>query len=445
MNISIFGVIWLIALFVSFTKQIKYTLYLLIFSFVFQSAWVIEIVGVDLNASLITSIFFISRALLLKNGKIKIPSWGKYGLIYAFFTIIVSIIAPNIFSGMQLQTMTNEGFNFNRVDTVIISFSFSNLTLGLSILLYLVDAIMISNIDFHIEWRHFEKIFKNIFIFVSIVGVVHVLFTFLGVPVTILKELFHNEYKIIGNTYFDMLLLPQYRFARLMSTFYEPSYCGAYLVMALAYFYFADIKNRKIYLLTGTIELLLCLASTGFLTLIMFAFVYIFFSALRGKIPLKKIIAVGCPVIIVGIIILINPTMRNLLYNFTLGKVNSDSYSLRKIVNKYAMDAFIKTYGMGVGGNAIDTYSLFYSLLSQIGICGFILYVLFIKAVFSANLKIQDAKKKWQMISIVLIPLIASIISCQALNFCVFWMGICIFAIYNSIAKVNFVKEICGS
>lgn len=50
---------------------------MLFFSFVFQSAWVIMVAGIDLNASLVTSVFYIIKTIVKKRGNVTIPSWGK--------------------------------------------------------------------------------------------------------------------------------------------------------------------------------------------------------------------------------------------------------------------------------------------------------------------------------------------------------------------------------
>lgn len=442
MKISLFGIIWLLAIIISLTKNVKHTMYLLIFSFVFQSAWVIDVAGIDLNASLITSVFFIIRTLIIKKGRISIPAWVKYGLAFAFATLIISFISPQIFEGLVLRTMTNEGYNFNRIDTVTVSFSFSNLTLGLSVLLYLIDAIMISNIDFSCCWEQFERIYKNIFLFVLVVGVAHVVFTFFGFPLGLLRELFHNEYQIIGDTYFDYMLLPQYKFARLMSTFYEPSYCGAYISAALFFIYFSNLKKRNLYLAVGLVGLLLCMASTGFATLCIVIAIIVIVFVLKRKIPVKFIASGFVFCLIICVLLLSNETIREVIYSFTLAKFHSDSYDLRSIVNNFSLEVFYKTYGLGVGGNAVDTYSLFYSLLAQVGVIGTTLYVLFIRNLFHKTTFIRSLKPRWQIVCMILSPLVSSLLSCQALNFCVFWMGVCIYALYFSIINNRNEKEL---
>lgn len=435
MAISIFGLLWLCMLILSLRRSIKYTLYMLIFSFVFQSAWVIRFEGVDLNAALITSLFFIFRAIYSKRGKIVIPQWGKSGLTFVSVLLLVSIISPNIFSGLELYTMTNEGYNFDRIDSKIVRFSFSNLTLGLSVLLYLIDAIMIYNIDFKISWMTFEKIFKNIFYFVFIVGILHVILMILNGSAPILRELFHNEYTIIGNTYFDIYLLPQFRLVRFMSTFYEPSYCGAYLSMTFMFFYLSDLKHKKIYSIISAFSIILCMSSTGFATLCIVFCVYASLNLYKRKILFNISVFILMFAFIVSVLAFSNGIISELLYDFTMGKLNSGSAQLRNIVNEYSLDAFVKTYGLGVGGNAVDSYSLIYSLLAQCGVAGFISYTLFMISIFRRT-KISNSEGwNWQIIIIVLSPLVSSVLSCQAINFCVMWMGICIFSLYCSINR----------
>lgn len=408
---------------------------MLFFSFVFQSAWVVVIAGVDLNASLITSVFYILKTVVVKRGKIKIPSWGRKGLLFAGVLLVISMINPIFFSGIELPVMTNAGYNFNRIDYMQVSFSFSNITIGLSVLLYLTDAIMISNDDSVADWKEFEKVYSAIFIAVSVLGLLHVALTFFGLPYSALRMLIHNEYQVIGSTYFDLRYSGN--FHRLMSTFYEPSCCGAYLATSLAFFWFSEIKKRKAYLILNLIDLFLCLSSTGFATIIGFALIVFLCFVSQNKLLFKKrkILLIFCAACIAILIVFSNKTLSQVLYDTTLGKVNSGSADLRSRQNHFSLEAFKKTYGLGTGGNTAESYSLIYSLLSQTGVIGFITYCAFIWSIFRQAYFSENGYSRWQLIALVACPLIAQMVAIQAFNFCTTWMGICGFALHFSLYK----------
>lgn len=411
---------------------------MLFFSFVFQSAWVIMVAGIDLNASLVTSVFYIIKTIVKKRGKVTIPSWGKKGLIFVTVLLICSVVNPILFSGMKLPLMTNDGYNFNRIDFMQVSFSFSNLTIGLSVLLYLLDAVLIYGDNCVDNWSDFEDAYRLIFIIVSIIGLLHVILAFFGIQPNLLRELFHNEYQIEGATYFDLPLAG--RFYRLMSTFYEPSYCGAYLATSLVFFWFSKNNKRKnIYLLMNTLELIICMSSTGFVTLAV-AIVLLMLCFLWKRKPLvkrRRMIAILCVSIIGACILLSNKELSQTLYEFTIGKVNSGSADLRSIQNQFSLEAFKKTYGLGTGGNTAISYSLIYSLLSQTGVLGAITYFVFIASLIRQVSLRSDDNGVFQVIGLVACPLIAQIASIQAFNFCIMWMGICGIALWLSLYKRN--------
>lgn len=438
MRISAFGYIWLLLLVVSLFKP-KHTLWMVFISFVFQAAWVVIIAGIDLNAALITSVFYITKTIVRKRGKVTIPSWGKKGLLFVGVLLICSVINPLLFSGMELPLMTNEGYNFNRVDVMQVSFSFSNLTIGLSVLLYLLDAIMIYNDDCVDNWTGFEEIYRQIFAIVSIIGLLHVILASFGMQYNVLRELFHNEYQIGGATYFDYPLIGR-NFYRLMSTFYEPSYCGAYLATSLMFFWFSENnKKRNICLLINAVELVLCMASTGFVTLAGAIILLLLrdFGKQKKIVRRKRVIMILCAVIIGIYIIWSNKELSRIIYEFTLGKVNSGSADLRNIQNHNSLEAFKKTYGLGTGGNTTISYSLIYSLLSQTGILGFALYFAFMASIIRKAYLTSDGKSAIQIICLIICPLISQIVSIQAFNFCVMWMGICGVGLRLSLSRRN--------
>ncbi|WP_423214571.1 hypothetical protein [Streptococcus equinus] len=434
MSISLFGFFWIIILSLTCILKDKYLLYVLLLSFVFQSAWVVLIFGIDLNASLITSVFFIAKGVICKRGKILFPTWALYGLTFVFLTIAISIISPNLFSGMHLNTVTNSGFNFHRLETVVVSFSFSNLTLGFSLLLYLLDAVIVYNLDFKVSIRDIERVYTNIFIFVILVGLLHVLLMFIIGNASFLRIIFHNEYMLYGRTYFDNFYIDELRFSRLMSTFDEPSYCGAYLATSFFYFYYSNLKYRKFYVTLSLIGLLLNMSSTGIVTISIYTLLLLICHMSRKGIS-KEFIIILFIVIIFIILLVVNEEFRITLYNITFGKVNSGSYKLRNLVNNYSLEAFYKSYGLGMGGNSITSYSLIYSLLSQVGILGLISYSLLIKSLLCQLKKDIFYEKNIKIQYLVMLPLISSLLSCQALNFCVMWMGICLYILYLSIYK----------
>lgn len=428
MMVSLFGVIWLALILISFTREFKYTIYLQIFSFVFQSAWVV-VVGADLNASLITSVFLIVRYFMQsKSGRVRVPYWGKRGLAYTGYALIVSVIAPLLFAGLTITHMTNAGYNFGIVEYYNLSFSINNLTQPFSIILYTVDAIIIYNYckKYPIYFNELKTGFNIIFYFVATIGIIHVVFMYFHVPLGIIRELFHNEYQMIGSTYFDY-----YNYigniVRLMSTFYEPSYCGVYIAGCL--FVFLMEKKRKAWKIVLAILLgLLNMSSSFFATVLIFVICYCLHRFLKYKSVSSRNINLLITILLIAFVLFFAfPPLKEMVIEFTIGKFASGSYNLRTNLNGYAWDAFLSTYGIGVGVNSIETSSLAIALVAQTGIIGTILYIFFISGLFK-KIKEMDQDKRTFITAMILCSIIGGIVSCSALNFNVFWFSIMYFS-----------------
>ncbi len=423
MRISLFGVIWIALILLSFTKEFKYTAYLQILSFVFQSAWVV-VVGADLNASLVTSVFLIFRYFAqYKSGKVRVPYWGKRGVAYTIYALIISIIAPVAFAGLTIAHMTNAGYNFNIIEYYNLSFSVKNLTQPFAILLYVMDAIIIYNYckKHPICFAELKKVFDGIFYFVAIVGIIHVVFMYFHIPLGIIREIFHNEYQINGATYFDYY--KKSNFARLMSTFYEPSYCGVYIAGCL-FTYLMEKKRRANNIALAVVLGLLNMSSSFFATTLIFALCYGLYGFLKKQSISKKNINLLMSALMMAVVLFsIFPTLQETVANATIGKFASGSYDLRTKLNGYAWDAFLNTYGLGLGVNSIETTSLAVALIAQTGIVGTILYIYFISGLFK-SIKEMEQDKRTFITAIIICSIIGGVVSCSALNFSVFWLSI---------------------
>lgn len=402
-------------------------IYLVIASFVFQPAWVFIIAGNDINCSLVTcSVFILTYAM--KHRKFIFSKLCKSMMIYSGYTLLISIVAPLLFSGLVITSMSNDGYNFNYFDTNVLGLSFSNITQPLSILLYSFTAVLLYSYCRNAEWAWFDKFFIRVFVFVWSVGMLHFVLVNVGLPITILRELFHNEYVIWGASIFDGMGGGD-SFCHFMSTFAEPSYCGGYLSMCLMYFLFGDHKRKKELIGMDLIALILNMSSTGFATACIGIFIYILIAIQNNKINNKFLVGIISFAIVGIICIVLIPGIGDAIYIKTIGKVSTGSAKLRNINNMFCWDVFIKTYGIGAGLNTVVSYSLVFSLLSQIGAIGTLLYIFFVLNVYGALGRINNKTIRNQVFYLLTCSIIASVLSCSALNLCFFWQAICMMAI----------------
>ena len=405
----------------------KYMMYLVITSFVFQSAWVLLIDDTDINCSLVTCTVFVIKHFF-KGGKFTVPRFGRKGLMYGFYTIVITIIAPMVFSGLVIMYQSPGSYNFGYFDSIVLSPSISFLTQPLAVVLYALTAVVMYNNRHLIEWDDFERYFYRLFLFVFIVGLSHFVLANLGLPYGILRELFHNEYITLGSTMFDKKGYGD-AFLKFMSTFSEASYCGGFLAMSLLFFLCSERKNKWTYIVLTIIALLLNQSSTGMVSSAIGLFVYLYVRLIHGKIN-KKMFSFFILTLLCGIVfIAINSTFREIIYNITFNKINSGSYENRNINNLFCIDVFIKTYGIGVGVNTTKPYSLAVALLSQVGVIGTLLYVAFMKQVFSDIKRKLASPVRVQVFYLIGCALVASLLSCSAFNLSFFWQAMVIFAI----------------
>lgn len=425
-EVSIFGIIWCLLIVFFFARNnIKYLIFLSIISFVFQSNYVFAIGCFTLNASVITCSALIVKYFITNQLNLRSNTVLNYGYLYAFYMIIISIVSPILFNGLEINSMSNIDYDHGIIRTFNLDLSVHNLTQPFSVLLYVLTATVIFNCRKKLSYYEIVTVFKVTYWMVLCIGVVHVVGMYLCETMLTLKELTHNEYHILGATYFDLYLNDNTSFARLMSTFYEPSYCGGYFAMCLCYFLNEKVlKNRYLYLISCILGLILNMSSTGLITSLFLLFISIVIYKKNFLICFvkKRVEIIVFCIICIILVLITSSEIRDLLYLMTVEKINSGSFEVRSIVNKFSWDVFKNSYGIGVGVNSLQVYSLPYALLSQIGIFGTLIYIRFIIVIY--NKLNNNFNTNFLAKCCISGSIIASILSCSELNLCLFWMSI---------------------
>jgi hypothetical protein len=227
--------------------------------------------------------------------------------------------------------------------------------------------------------------------------------------------------------------------ARLSATFTEPSYAGAFLAAAwlglLAELLHGG-RRRSLYvgIVCVSVALAFSLASTGYAAAVLGALL-LFISSRRShsrgrtlRAPLSRVlIAAGLLVAAVGVLLIIVPGMLNAAVLITYGKIGSVSLLDRLTAEVFSFRILLRTYGLGVGLGSNRPSSLFTYLLSNVGIVGFALFILFIMRTLQlehpdprlrTNTSIQFAR--WFLIGLV----IAQAIAIPDLDWPPLWMAL---------------------
>lgn len=411
MSITLFGVIWIEILAYCFClKNIKYITFMTLLSTIFQATNVVVFGDIGVGPQSVSCVVFLLRALLTEFSlKLSISKKDIYLWLFSLVVLLSSVI--NGFSN------TKTIFYLIQYFTYVLSFSLMK-----KIRYRLPNDFILKSITY-ITW------------FVVIVGVIQILMSSLIIPkFSIFRDLFYNQ---TGEAETFQFYIP-YRYVRLFSTFMEPSYCGAFLVGAFYYFcsQWELFAKRKILITMMLIEILLTMSSTAYGTLLVGGIIF----ALYGK--NKKPFKVLAPAAI--LILLILMVQQNIFNDVILQKFQSSSGLERSKWNRLALEKYNEAKVLGWGYKSNRASSLFDSLLVQFGLVGTVFYGIMIlnmiKPVFKKKRVLKNAGVELFLISVV----IAQLIACPDLDFCVFWFAMFINAIglTNAVHKDNTQEQI---
>lgn len=426
MTVSVFGIWWVILLLTYYVnKRYEYLIFLVMLSFVFQASYVFVIGKADINAGIVTCFFVLINTLYSTRGKLKTVAWQRIMLLFVFWTLIISIVAPSLFKGMQIMGITNNEYDFHKFHWETVQLSASNISQCLTIILYALTVVSLYTKDKVVSNQEYQKIYLRVYSVVAILGLCNMALMFFHLPTELYQTVFHNEADIIGDTFVNRYYIGS--FSKFISTFYEASYCGAYL--AVSSILFLHYFDTSIFIKAFSLVLLAFnLSSTGFVTFLVLESLVIIQNFRRHIISKKRLTVYITLLIVAAILILFNSSIIDNLYAYTIGKTSSGSFNIRTKVDSIALQTLPQTHGLGLGMNSIQTYSLIPSLLAQVGVIGLLLYTFFVARCIKWASHITSEAIITQLMGII----IAQILSIQALNFCLFWQAIFAIAVVRA-------------
>lgn len=385
------GIVWLLILIWSCFKNIKYTAFLVLMSYILQGASVLEVPFLLLKINELSSIVLLVRyiVLMLKEKKMKPRKCTKRLFVFLIFTCLITILSGVLFHGLSFPQyrVTTAGILIT-VGNSIVSLNSDNLGTLLRLVLSVITFATMSDIRRHtvISEREIENVIKISIWIVTIIGVVQLLTTFGIANFEGVVKSFHYE-----RTTDERMTDSFYRGSmQLYSTFMEASYLAQWIVSVLAYMSFSkEWKHKKLYYVILIVELGLSFSATGIVGLI---FIYIYSAINRARKGINgKWFIQYCGIAILAIAFISLTSYGNSIFIMVTQKLDSDSGVERIAYIKLCFDAFIKTYGLGVGFQRVQSMSLFSGLLGQVGFIGTILFIRFLFALyFDKNTKTQN-------------------------------------------------------
>lgn len=396
---TLFGIIWLCIIVWDFVKKpVINTVFLTILFMTFQSTNVLYINGSGIGPGVLTSIVCILKIFIMQ--KFKIRRINQQVCVFIIPTLMLFII--------YFSLVINGIFGESAL-------------LFLQITVYIICFISIQFIQKAASKELLYQIIRKIIIFHVIFGAIQILTTTNALPLRpVLNILFYNDPST------DVVFHRPY-YARVMSTFMEPSYYAGFLVGA---FFFLLIQKKKLYqnkLLISAImiEILLTQSSTAYGAFLVVGIVVILFS---DSFSLKQKMLI-CLLGIIGVLILYFG-FYSLLDAVIFSKDQTGSFSTRVRFNNTAIEAFFTSPLIGIGYKNCRGSSIIYSLLGEMGIVGLGIYFLFNIAIYLTG-TIED-KYSDNILSAskfgVLAVMVCQIIACPDLDLCTYWIWLYIFS-----------------
>lgn len=396
---TIFGIIWLIIVLCAFFKNnMRYMLFFTLLFMTFQCDHVIVIDKLGIGPQILTSVVFITKAVLSKGCVLRLRK-GRTLLVMVSFLLFASIIVSCVYNGILAD----------KILSIVPIFSYMFCFFAM---MFFCNGITSEELYNILRW---------IIIFHLVMGIVQILTTIEILPLRpVLKVLFYNET--------DAAVYFQYsNYNRIMSTFMEPSYFSGILVGA--FYYFLSIKEKwkeNIILLAVTfIELILTKSSTAYGAFAIIGIVFILCQN-RIKIQTKVLILIVATVAFAVVYF----GFYNLLDAVIFSKSQSGSGIVRKNMNLHALRNFETSKWFGVGYGNIRGSSIIYSLLAETGIFGFTAYLFFNFVMFAPMIqKGRKVENKYNsdyigIIFAVMGAFFCQIIACPDLDLCTYWFWI---------------------
>lgn len=400
---TLFGCLWLSIIIVAFlNKDIKPMIFVTCIGMIWQSTDVIDINNFSCGPQLITSLFFIAKTLI--NSPKIVFKKGIKNFICSFIPLMGYIL---------INCYINEKNNF--IDVTIIY-------------IYIITFYCLKKYSKNITQKYFEKIIIWITLILLLIGAFQIIINLYNLPKeNIIKILFFNDASG-GDTYYYS------NSTRFYSTFMEPSYVAGLIVGLFMYFFLRKHNGYKHYLIMFLLLLaiLLTFSSTAYGTLAIVLVLYTLKYIKKAK-TWKYLILAICIILLIGM-------FTNILDEVIFKKGETGSARTRNRLNSYAQSVFLEKPLIGSGYGTVRASSLFYTLLAEIGIIGFGLYLIPIINICKDVLKIKQNFQLESMVFMVLSMTIAQMIACPDLDLCSFWLAMYLYAIVPKIDMKN--KEI---
>jgi len=381
---TLIGIFFLIAASICFWRSDESLFALAIFSSIFQGASMTTGGSLGLQPYYVIVLLFVAQTLLMGTkgseaafkGRNSLLAFGAIGFLSAF-------TLPIVFAGIPVYDKSvgiDDGFFYRPP----LTFSLSNVTQAVFLILNILFVISAARSSRKSTLA--VRAFRVAFYFLVGVIICQVICATLGIPFP--DEIFlNNPGYAFQDTHQGGLTL------RAPGTFSESSFAGVFLSMCGAGFLADFLENGVgiVGVLLSILALFLVRSTSSFLTIpivfiglivrkpIIYGSGYINIKQLRRLTILSSVIGISL------VLILVSSIGQTAILSVA-EKGGSSSFINRTAADIYALNVLIASKGLGVGLGSNRPSSIIASLLSNIGIAGFIAFALmYIQIVVAAK------------------------------------------------------------
>ncbi len=425
MQVTTFGLFWLILLAYSPIKGQKALVKTVMFSAMFQAGAIIIVADRAISPLTISCIAFIADFFLRYKFKLKlaIPRFFK---TYAVFWIIIfceAIISSLLFKGLNYME-PKDWISYAQYDGHIALFGLFTL------LIYGVTILLLFNIkDF--TYQEIENLIDVMVFFVLIVGIWHFCTVMNYIPRSdFIRDFIYSNSTTTDNIAYFVDTNPNLRIyqsifgIRFCGPFMEPSYCAGFLAMAFAFYVGKDkLTYRDTFFIAAILIMaVLTYSATAYISV---AFAGILSAIFSGKVKqLFKIAGRGIALISVALVVITIYDLWDTVERLIINKADSHSAFIRGLWNSNAIVTFFDTFGIGMGYSNVRGSSLLFTLLASCGLIGTLFFSFFIFTLIQCNKKYKykgGINNRFQIMFAS--TLFAMIVAISVMDYSVFWLS----------------------
>ena len=398
--ITIFGLIYTLALIIVMFRDIKYLFVLTILSSVFQCDNVLVIGNIGIGPQIITSFAFLIKAIYIKKDELFIIKKKFLPIeIMALLMLLVAFISLAI--------------NGKLTD---------NILRYIQLVIYVLCFISMSKISDLIDNKFIHNTIKHIAVFLITIGFIQLLITTGILPrLNIIKELFYND------NLSNVIYFTRDNYFRILSTYMEPSYYACFLVGTFYYFLLQTKKTKGeiILIFFIFIQIILTFSSTAYVAFSIIGVVYFIITKnWKKRLIMLSLVLVGVSIAYVG--------FYDVLDSVIFSKAESGSANARFASDAKAIRIFNDNKIIGAGYKTSRASSVIATILAEMGIIGLSTYCimnfLIIKDIFIANKK-EMSKQELGIRIAILSVVVAQIVAVPDIDICAYWMWANILAV----------------